>query len=190
MQVEEVSKALESLADVVNRKSAELDRLKREYTQKIEILNGYIRKFHSNTSEQSEPADDNAILELLTSKIACPSCLKEIYLLDSENEYILVPKRLVRLLETQQHKSNEQPTDAKITVDTVTKSLGEMEVTNEENVQPVVARKLHHSKQKRTCSYCKKPGHSRARCFARLNKDPTEPKQQSPDSPQVAHASS
>ncbi|SGZ50019.1 CIC11C00000003366 [Sungouiella intermedia] len=194
MLIADVSATVENLAILVNKKSNELAKLQQEYQEKLEILNKYIGKIEdaekcedstrlevskkdSNSLENSQisqlkklesesllqdeslESQNSQILHLISSPVCCPNCLEKFYDLSSKSEFVLIPRNKVHLLQNQ--KANH-------IIENVQQSIGDLQISE-------LPKKLH-GKLKKTCSYCKKPGHSRARCFTRLSRDPSEPK--------------
>lgn len=176
MLIAEVSATVENLAILVHKKSNELAKLQKEYHEKLEILNKYIDMIaekteylenvenpeQSQTSQksgnlQNSPETDNTLLKLISTPVYCPLCLNTLYDLSSNSDFVLIPRNKVHLLGDEGH-----------TVEKVETAMESLQVSE----QPVAKK---HGKLKKTCSYCKKPGHSRARCFTRLSKDPSEP---------------
>lgn len=169
MLIADVSSTVENLALLVNKKANELAKLQREYEEKLEIINAYIGKIAQRPesekleksqeleiSKNSREIPENELLKLISTPVCCPLCLNTLYDLSSTSEFVLVPRNKAHLLR-----------DFDDTVNKVQTSVENLQVSE----QP--AKK--HGKLKKTCSYCKKPGHSRARCFTRLSKDPSEP---------------
>lgn len=173
MLIADVSATVENLAVLVNKKANELAKLQQEYQEKLEVINAYIGKIAQRPESESvvkskefensknlREIPDNELLKLISTPVCCPLCLNTLYDLSSTSEFVLIPRNKAHLLQ-----------DIEDTVDKVQTGVENLQVSE----QP--AKK--HGKLKKTCSYCKKPGHSRARCFTRLSKDPSKP--QSPE---------
>lgn len=149
MLLAEISKSMGDLALAVNRKTAELDRMKAEYDTKLRIVNKYIDKINAmmDSSSQTELGE----LDALEKTVSCPACHTKVYDLDEESEYVLVPRNKIHLLRETESES----------------------ATREIKAEPLPVPKPGRSKSRTiTCSYCNKTGHSRARCFVRLSKEP------------------
>lgn len=179
MLIAEVSATVENLAILVHKKSNELAKLQKEYHEKLEILNKYIGKIAENTQyleivenpEQSQTSQksgklqnssettDNTLLKIISTPVCCPLCLNTLYDLSFNSDFVLIPRNKVHLI---------GDGDEGHTVEKVESAMESLQVSEKQ-----VSKK--HGKLKKTCSYCKKPGHSRARCFTRLSKDPSEP---------------
>lgn len=175
MSLNDVSATVENLAVAVNQKLADLTRLQHEYLAKINLLNRYISQFQPDDNEQAEQAKpvDDQIINLISSKVCCPSCNENLYDLTENSEYILIPKNQARLPSV-----GEKSRDIDHAIESVQQRVGSLQVAPQGPVGEAGnnSRKQSHTKLKRTCSYCKKPGHSRARCFTRLSKEPGQPK--------------
>lgn len=162
MLIVDVSKTLGDLAEAINKKSATLDRLEQEYRSKLEILNRYISKLEVNSNEMTAalvPQDE--ILSLIGTKRSCPHCQNIIYDPKNDSDYVLIPKSHVEILHDKRleggaTKGNGEKTPAGI--------VG----SDKAEEQASSALSSRKGKLKKTCSYCNKPGHSRARCFSRL----------------------
>lgn len=159
------------LASAITQKTKELDKLKAEYEAKIQILDKYIAKVTENSPETDSPNKTEAA-DLLQKELRCQNCSHLIYSLNEQSDYVLVPKRVAL------EKGAQVPK--------LLQSLEQLQLGSEsanptpppQNSRPSQPRnKKQHAKLKRTCSYCDEPGHTRARCLARLNGEP--PKAQS-----------
>lgn len=173
MLVVEVLKTVGQLASAISQKTKELDLLKREYEIKLQILDQYIAKVAPTEllpKESTSKAEN--ITELLSKELRCSSCSNVVYSLKDQSDYVLVP------LGRAQEKASDMTELLQSLRDL---KLGAQQADNEQT--PAVSRTLpdkpnkertkSHGKLKRTCSYCNEPGHTRARCFARLSKDPS-----------------
>ena len=158
----DIYKSLGELAGAIAKKNKEVEELKSEYERKLRVVERYLQHFPG-----AEPAlDANALVNLLekAEPVTCPNCSTTLYDLLKHTDFVLVPKSRLR-----------------IQSETGTEEIA----PNQENLPgskdqphqlPEPAKKPHNnrhgSKLKRTCSYCNKAGHSRARCFTRLNGEP------------------
>lgn len=164
----ELQEVIDNLVKAVAARESELEKLAKEYQEKLNVLNSYIDQFQQLSNDNLESQDEQKIQELLSAEISCPLCHANLYKLDNDSEFLLVPKLKVKsiLRGTLADKANA--------ADSLKATLKSLQISDQ-LPQTVVAKKLHRPK-KMTCSYCKKLGHSRARCFTRLSQDPSEGK--------------
>ena len=127
-----------------------------EKSQELELLKQeYLGKIaivnsyiESINSNNCDDLDEPAFLNVLTTKIECPHCQKTVCGIEKSANYVMVPKGILRGIEPKQEMVKQE----------------------------VIPSKPKKGSQKKTCSYCNRTGHSRARCFERLAKDPTTDK--------------
>lgn len=161
MSIVEVLKSVEVLAKAVHEKSKHLDELIAQYNTKIQLVNSFLEKLPT-TNEVDELLTDELFINSI-KKPQCPSCNKSF-----DGEFILVPKRKVEVKvdgeNTASIRQNEQSTsspDAHSPYILIKESSTSRGAASNNN--------MYREKSKKVCSYCKKTGHSRARCFKRLN---------------------
>ncbi|EGV60666.1 hypothetical protein CANTEDRAFT_116722 [Yamadazyma tenuis ATCC 10573] len=174
MSLVEVSKSIGELAKAFHEKSVELDRLKALYSSKLELLNSYVACL---PGENKETISDESLLDHIKSPVCCQNCNALVW--DSSSEFLLLPKRLIRvpgvesdMALTQLSNSLDHTSIKDDNEENETHHGNENENHNynhESEISVDKAKKSYHGKSKKVCSYCKKTGHSRARCFVRLN---------------------
>lgn len=161
----ELAEVIDNLVKAVASRESELDNLAKEYKEKLNVLNDYIHHIQTLTNVEESGESDKSSEELLKADMECPLCHANLYKLNSESDFLLIPKLKVgSILQNTPKERGERAAS-------LAKALENLQVT-EEAPPAVTPRKLHKTK-KMTCSYCKKPGHSRARCFTRLSQDPS-----------------
>lgn len=169
----ELSKSMGDLAIVINKKTAELDAVKSEYSKKLSILNKYIEKIEKLTQPQEGELKRNGDESLLQNSIDCPNCHHKVYDLESESEFILIPcNKFILLCDTSDELPNERQSSQPAHEGNSSQPARD---TGQPNAKYLISTKPKASKSgnsKKTCSYCHKSGHSRARCFTRLSKEP------------------
>ncbi|GEQ68238.1 hypothetical protein JCM33374_g1905 [Metschnikowia sp. JCM 33374] len=183
MSFAEVSKSMGDLAAAITKKNMELDRLKSEYEKKLRLVEAYLSHLPmAKTSSEKDAGDFVHSLESLHSPITCPRCSSTLFDLDKESDFVLIPKSRLRSMEKksggyirgrQTWVSGEGETRKDIPGKSVD-SVNPVNAPNSSKSPRIYQPNTHssHSKSKRTCSYCNKSGHSRARCFTRLSRDP------------------
>lgn len=171
MLIVDISATVENMVTSFNKKMKELEDLKREYQEKLKILNTYIDRIQTSGTNLQVTIGDKEIINLLSSEVSCPNCLENLYNLNQSSEYFLIPKKKVRLI-----CEVEEPKGVNKMISTVQTSFENLQVSRQPSSPIAAVKKVHHSNLKKTCSYCKKRGHSRAHCFTRLSKDPSESK--------------
>lgn len=142
MSIADILKSLSELAEAVNAKSKELDDLKALYNTKLSAVNEYLKTLPINLGEFTE----NEFMETIKQPIQCKNCKKPL-----NGNFIIIPKSTIHIETT--HKSSDNKVELRIPPPSVPKAP------------------KHENKSKRTCSYCHKSGHTRSRCFKRLNKE-------------------
>ncbi|OVF09503.1 hypothetical protein A9F13_05g03245 [Clavispora lusitaniae] len=172
MSIADVSKTLGGLAEAIHKKSAELEALEKEYKRKLVLLNSYIGKLEAGTGSQDQEAPEKTeeeIVRLLETPVRCKNCSNVVYDPNSECDYVLIPKTRVNIL--QDAKLGQDSTTETVKTEEIIKDKDPTE-TEENHKLPGFSSDNKHrkSKSKKTCSYCNKAGHSRARCFSRLSK--------------------
>ncbi|KAM9910514.1 hypothetical protein OXX69_004414 [Metschnikowia pulcherrima] len=162
MSFADISKSLGELAGAIAKKNKEVEELKSEYERKLRVVERYLQHFPG-----AEPAlDANALVTLLENDepVTCPNCSTTLYDLSKHTGFVLVPKNRLRI---------QSETGTEIIAsdqENLSGSRDQPHKLSEPAKKPYNNR--HGSKSKRTCSYCNKTGHSRARCFTRLNGEP------------------
>lgn len=156
MLIVEVLKTVGELASAITQKTQELERLKQEYESKLRVVNLYIARIEGASQET-----DSDICSVLETQLRCSKCQNVVYDLNQDTEYILIPKKKAHLLRS-----------AGGSLDT---ELGDLSLhAQTPNSTSAVYVKPKKSNSKKTCSFCNQTGHSRARCFERLSKEPVQ----------------
>lgn len=176
----EILRTVGQLAEAVAQKTAEVDKLKKDYEKKLATVNKYIELLTSHNANNDVLSEDKA-MELIEKDITCPHCHKNVNSLQENPDYVVVPRKKIHV--PQQSARDVANQLHQLTLDT---QKVRQDITTHEEKDPVSGpkdlpkdsipkepKKHHGGKLKRTCSYCKQPGHSRARCFKRLTKDPS-----------------
>lgn len=166
MLIVEFLKTVGQLAEAITHKNAELERLKIEYEKKLALLNSYIGIYASN--QDGQELDDTKLIDLISQDFKCPNCEHKLYSLMKDSDFVLIPKKKIKTPQTGSPGLSDQLRQLSLDA----QKLSSTTLDQKEN-QPIQEKqKRHHGgKQKRTCSYCKESGHSRAKCFKRLTKD-------------------
>lgn len=167
----ELAEVIENLVKAVATRESELDQLAKKYQEKLNILNDYIHQIQALTNVEESSENGESTEKLLETDVDCPLCHANLYKLNSESDFLLIPKLKIRSI------LQNTPKERGESAASLAKALENLQVT-EEAPQAATPRKLHKQK-KMTCSYCKKLGHSRARCFTRLSQDPSDKTYQS-----------
>lgn len=169
MSIVELLKSVDQLAKAVTSKNKELDQLKENYNAKIEQMNHYLSKIQQlalpQTSNDSE-INDEEFLDMVNSS-QCSNCNLK---LDTE-EYIVIPRAQLKQLISNDSQLKDDLANLKLD-----------NTINEEERHSASIPTAHKSKQsiytppvkergntKKICSYCKKQGHTRAKCLTRLS---------------------
>lgn len=159
----EVSKSMGELAAAINKKNQELDLLKNEYEKKLRLVEAYLLHLPAAEPPVLDARDFVSNLENLDRQVTCPNCSNTILERAENMGFVLLPKNRLR------------PRDEAATC--IEKPLSNPEPGFQVPPLPGPSSRIPqhniHSKLKRTCSYCNKPGHSRARCFTRLSREPS-----------------
>lgn len=185
MLIVDVLKTVGQLASAISQKTRELEELKQQYESKIHILNKYIEKIQRGPHDNSAKSQES-ITNMLDTPLRCSACQNTVYDLETESDYILVPKNKAHLLKEEPEKDmeplpkldelsvydsgnadqNPYGSSSRNPLGNSSRSLQGNPSQNDPYEKPKKASK------KKTCSYCHQAGHSRARCLTRLNKEP------------------
>lgn len=158
MSIVELLKSVDILARAIAEKTKELEDLKKVYEEKLETINAYILNVQESILLQDQDEiDDDHFISQITEPIRCTKCNTEVYGNTLDSKFILVPKsKLKNIIPKQMKPEVKIPNVEKLTLSSSTDS-------------EKLTRNHHYSKSKKTCSYCKKAGHSRAKCLTRLS---------------------
>lgn len=170
LSLEDLLTTVDSLARTVARKNLELEVLKKSYDEKLLQINQYIelvqnavkpQRDEQGDSDNWEQISEERFLALVNQKVECSGCNSTLWDNTELLEYMLIPKKTLKYL---LRKPEESLTDA----------FGKLRTTpvpsSATTFSSVLSqRRREQTRSKKTCSYCHKPGHSRAKCFTRLS---------------------
>ncbi|ODV79984.1 uncharacterized protein CANTADRAFT_25749 [Suhomyces tanzawaensis NRRL Y-17324] len=163
MSVVELLKSVDSLARLITERTQELEKLKQDYNAKLQTINAYLEQLpqHGVLGLGKHELDEKAFLEAVSADMDCPKCQSKVYLNGADSDYILIPKQKLRLL------GIESTPEIDDRLASLKLSTTKEQATGHEYPRNPT-KHYHNSKSKKICSYCKKPGHSRAKCLVRL----------------------
>lgn len=168
MDIVELLRTVDALASTINLKTQELDRLKNDYNRKL----GHLNKLLEDLRPASGVVNVDEVMSMIESEVKCPKCHEKVWD-NNQADYLLLPKKAFELVgvegkegeklasstqqgqnqQNQQSQPNQQSPSHQQTSPPWTHGRG----------------RGSHQLSKKTCSYCHKQGHLRARCFQRLN---------------------
>lgn len=164
MSVVELLKTIDGLANAINEKNKEIENLKRNYSEKIFIVNSYISLLQQagsfETDKQQNAFNEEDLIKALKEPLRCSKCSATIISNESNKDFFILPKNTIQFLNG---KIEEQVSPPKL------ETNKSNETTIQRSEDKYSKRNDHKNKSKKTCSYCHKTGHSKARCFKRLN---------------------
>ena len=177
MSIVELLNTVDKLAKAVTQKNKELDTLKLEYNAKITQMNLYLSTLQEivlteNHNHQQDVTDDEFIAAT-TGSLSCPKCSTGV----SMDDFVILPKGKIKLLAEKSEplrlsfeKLNLEATATSSTISSTTPKYSPSKDSRDSSASPHTDKK-HQERRlpKIVCSYCQKPGHTRAKCFARLN---------------------
>ncbi|CUM64126.1 uncharacterized protein PRCAT00001717001 [Priceomyces carsonii] len=175
MSIVEFLTTIDKLVQSINDKNQELEDLKKTYNSKLEIINKYVKKLQELHGELDvDPLSKlthKQFIRNLENSVLCPNCDEKVWSLDADSDYILFPKtQLMHLLPEFPEGNCAEDIQAPV----IEKSKPEQNIQIYHNTQRNIEKNTYRSANlttpKKTCSYCKKPGHSRSKCFIRLSK--------------------
>ncbi|KAG7665795.1 uncharacterized protein J8A68_000620 [[Candida] subhashii] len=174
MSIVELSNTVDKLARVINQKNQELEELKKGYDEKLYLINNYVRRLESvitdhcgdddddDDDDEFREINDEKLIHTLSNDINCPNCNHKVWN-NKESEFILLPKSQVKyLVRGKSTSESNQPETERIhsytqqTSSSSTRSFPQQQSKSK-------------NKSKVICSFCKEPGHTRAKCLTRLN---------------------
>ncbi|KAK6459002.1 Zn-finger, CCHC type [Scheffersomyces xylosifermentans] len=174
MSTIELSKTVDDLAKVIANKNKELEELKQDYDEKMHILSNYLSKLQEviGTTANGEEwdIDEESLLKSLTLPMKCPSCNTSIVSNEEDFEYIRIPKKRIR--RSPHYNTNLGSSKSVSSIESAGDYLTGDRGQESKTTRPASTNKIHQ-KSKKVCSYCNKPGHSRAKCFLRLSTPPS-----------------
>lgn len=155
MSIVELSNSVDKLAKAVAEKNKELDKLKQSYEEKIDQLNECILLLTEGI-KKSEEFTEYTLLDDYKKAITCSNCRSSVVF---DENYLVVPLGKI----SKQIQGTE-----------LSKKFHQLEISRSteqkgEKLSTVKPKKKERTKNKIICSYCKKPGHTRAKCEARLS---------------------
>ena len=176
MSIVELLKSVDTLAKIINQKNNELEELKKGYDAKLHEINKYIRILQEHEGVEPDGEMPDAVFrEKIDSITKCSKCDHEIWNINSNSEFIIIPKQKLQYLLG--NESDKRLLDGlrELTIqkDSGTDTNSEIRPSPKGYSSPKGYKKQYNTKSKKTCSYCSKPGHSRAHCLIRLA-TPTE----------------
>lgn len=160
MSIVEVLKSVEVLAKAVHEKSKHLDELIAQYNTKILLVNKFLDKLPTDCEINKLLTEEQFIDSI--NHPQCPKCQATI-----DDEFLIIPKRKVAV-------ENDAENESKVSKSTNVPH-DELSTSSPEHISSYLPNKSttsqhkYQEKSKKVCSYCKRTGHSRARCFKRLN---------------------
>lgn len=172
MTLLEVLQKVDQLARSFHEKSKALDNLKTEYTRKLELINEYVKTLPNLEQGElnNESISDEVLLTQLKTQLVCQNCKLEVVL---DNDFVMLPKKMIKVPKHIEDSDNEE------TIRQMQKLL--VQASNSQapdaNSSDTNSSSLRDNKNKsktlskKICSYCNKRGHSRARCYTRLNNE-------------------
>lgn len=167
----EISQQVNFLAEKISSKNKELEKLKSEYTSKLAYLEQveslYLKSIGQNT------ADPKLDINL---KVDCKNCGATVYdakeIDRSKNDYfILFPKAKINdllLLSSANRKATSSVAKSGVNRDDKAITATSNKQSSTLAVNSTSRENQNKKHKKKVCSYCKKAGHSRAKCFKRL----------------------
>lgn len=171
MSIVELLKSVDTLAKIINQKNLELEELKKGYDSKLHEINKYIRILQEQEGIETEKdIPEDVFREKISSTIKCNKCNHEVWNINSDSDFIIIPKRKLKYLlghESDRRLLNELK-ELKIQNDSTVYNNSDIRPSPHEYPGPKGYKKQYNTKSKKTCSYCSKPGHSRAHCLVRL----------------------
>ncbi|CUM49053.1 unnamed protein product [Debaryomyces tyrocola] len=171
MSIVELLKSVDTLAKIINQKNHELEELKKGYDAKLHEINKYIRVLQEQEDVKPDgEMPEEVFREKIDSIIKCSKCDHEIWNINSNNEFIIIPKKKLQYLLG--NESDKRLLDGlrELTIqkDSGADTNSEIRPSPKGYSSPKGYKKQYNTKSKKTCSYCSKPGHSRAHCLIRL----------------------
>ncbi|RCK62939.1 hypothetical protein Cantr_09475 [Candida viswanathii] len=146
MSIIELLNEIGKLAQIINEKNQELESLRQSYDAKLQIINQYIENLKL---PPTSTISDEELIAQISQPIECLKCLHRVWENSKESEFLLIPKskieRVSKVVE------NTTPT---------------AQAAAPSHTAPL---KPSKNKSKIECSYCKKTGHTRAKCRVRLS---------------------
>ena len=171
MSIVELLKSVDTLAKIINQKNHELEELKKGYDAKLHEINKYIRILQQQEDVKPDvEMPEEVFRDKIDTIIKCNKCDNEIWNINSDSEFIIIPKKKLRYL--LRNESDEKLLDGLRELDLQkspnSDTTPEIRPSPKEYSSVKSYKKQYNTKSKKTCSYCSKPGHSRAHCLTRL----------------------
>lgn len=152
MSIIELLNEIGKLAQIINDKNHELENLRKNYDTKLQMINKYIEELSfpsSSLSSSSSTITEERLIKQLSEPIECPNCQYKIWESCKNSDFLLIPKNKIAT------RSNP--------------GLDDKVSTPPVPVEPPTITKQLKKKSNVVCSYCKKTGHTRAKCRTRLS---------------------
>mmetsp|Transcript_81 Transcript_81/g.84 ORF Transcript_81/g.84 Transcript_81/m.84 type:complete len:180 (+) Transcript_81:30-569(+) len=175
MSIVELLKSVDTLAKIINQKNLELEELKKGYDSKLHEINKYIRILQEQEAIETEKdikdIPEEIFREKIGSTIRCSNCDHEVWSINSDSDFIIIPKRKLQYLLGHERDGSllNELKDLTIQNDLATHKSPEIRSSPHHYSGFNGYKKQYNTKSKKTCSYCSKPGHSRAHCLIRLS---------------------
>ncbi|OBA19419.1 hypothetical protein METBIDRAFT_33112 [Metschnikowia bicuspidata var. bicuspidata NRRL YB-4993] len=166
----EVSKSMGELATAISKKHQELDQLKNEYERKLRLLDQYLSHLPTNKQSKQDVSGFVENIQNLKSPVTCPHCNNTLFDLLQDTDFVIVPKDRLKAFSVDLSGAENLRVVDKPGI-LVAPPTGSSPILQQPSAH-------NQSRLKRTCSYCHKPGHSRAKCFTRLNREPPHQRSQ------------
>lgn len=178
MSVVDLLKSVDTLAKIINQKNRELDELKKGYDAKLHEINKYVEVLQKLglTDDKNEVMSEERFRKIIHQPAKCSNCNHEIWNIDGDGELVAIPRKKLQYILQNTHM--DVPSllggmeDLKIK-DNESSCFEPRVRPNFKGNQSSNGERHFANKSKKTCSYCKKTGHSRAHCLVRLN-NPTK----------------
>lgn len=148
MSIIELLNEIGKLAQIINEKNHELENLRKNYDTKLQMINKYIEELSLSSSSSPSTITEERLIAQLSESIECPNCQYRIWENCKNSDFLLIPKSKIAT------RSNPGLYDKASTPPTP--------------VEPSTITKPYKKKSNIVCSYCKKTGHTRAKCRTRL----------------------
>ena len=162
MSAIELLKTIDGLANAITEKNKEIENLKRYYSEKVSIVNSYINLLHqvgSFEGDEYNAINEEDLVQSLKKPFCCPKCFTRITSNENDEDFFILPKTTIQIL----NGKIEELVSA-------TKSETNKKNTTIQRSEDDHGKKNYRKKKsKKACSYCHKTGHSKAKCFKRLN---------------------
>lgn len=159
MSIGQLQKCVEDLAKVVSQKDKELKELKKEYDSRLRVINQYLDRL-GVLDRKCLKAEE--LEKIIRQPITCENCEEVIWKVDEDAQCLLIPKSKLELLDAKGKNELERRNGPQ------SDSLEPKKQVNDQETGRRTGRQINLY-SKKICSYCKKTGHTRAKCFKKLS---------------------